>query len=126
VPRLLVAAALLALAVGCSRPGAEDDGVRLEMSVTPRPPAAGSVQIEIRIRDAQGRPLAATGMELEATMSHPGMVPTFATARSEQPDRWLAEIELTMGGDWVVLVDARLEDGRAIRRTIPLPGVEPR
>jgi hypothetical protein len=56
-------------------------------------------------------------------MSHPGMRPSFATARPEPPDRWVAEVELTMGGDWVVLVEATLEDGGTIRRTLPLPGV---
>ena len=123
---LLAATALLAAAAGCSPPGVPDDGARVEINVTPQPPAAGSARIEILISDPQGRPLAATGVDLEANMSHPGMQPSFTTARLEQPGRWLAELELTMGGDWVVLVTARLEDGRAIRRELRLPGVEPR
>ncbi len=98
----------------------------MEMSVTPQPPVTGLARLEIRIRDAQGRALAATAVGLEANMTHPGMKPSFATARRERPDRWLAEVELTMAGDWVVLVDARLEDGRTVRRSLPLPGVEPR
>jgi hypothetical protein len=93
------------------------------MSVTPQPPTTGTARVMLRLRDAQGRPLAARAVELEATMSHPGMRPSFATARPERPDRWVAEVELTMGGDWVVLVEATLEDGGTIRRTLPLPGV---
>jgi hypothetical protein len=122
---VLLAAATVA---GCSRPGVErdDGGVRVAMSVTPQPPAVGRASVTIRILDADGRPLPASGVELEANMSHPGMKPTFATARLEPPDRWLAELELTMGGDWVVAVDARLEDGRTVRRVLPLPGVESR
>lgn len=127
--RLLVAVALLATTVACSRPVAEDDGVRIEMRVTPQPPAMGTARIELQLRDHQGQPLPASAVELEATMTHPGMTPSFAIARTEgQPteQRWLADVELTMSGDWVVIVDARLTDGRTIERTLPLPGVVPR
>ena len=95
----------------------------VEMSVTPQPPTTGTARVVLRLRDAEGRPLPARGVELEANMSHPGMRPSFATARREPPDRWVADVELTMGGDWVVVVEARLEDGATIRRTLPLPGV---
>jgi hypothetical protein len=126
--RLGVALLAAAAAAGCARPGVgpEDDGVRVTMEITPQPPAAGKVSATIRILDAEGHPLPATTVELEANMTHPGMKPSFATARLEPPDRWLAELELSMGGDWVVAVEARLEDGRIVRRALPLPGVESR
>lgn len=96
------------------------------MSVAPRPPVVGAARLEIRLRDAAGRPVAATAMKLEADMAHPGMRPVLAEARAVAPDRWLADVELSMAGDWVVVVDARLADGRDIERTLPLRGVRPR
>lgn len=124
-PVVLVAGAVLlaAAALACQRPAPADADVRVEMDVTPQPPTEGVAQVEITLRDAGGRPLAAHGVEVEGNMTHPGMQPTFATASPAGPGRWVAELELTMGGDWLVGVDARLEDGRRVRRTLPLPGV---
>ena len=96
------------------------------MSVTPQPPVVGTARLEVRLRDAGGRPVAATAVKLEADMTHPGMRPVLAEARAIAPDRWRADVELGMAGDWVVVVDARLADGRDIERTVPLPAVRPR
>ena len=109
---------------GCSRPrDLSEEDVRVEMLVTPEPPAVGTASIGILLRDAEGQPLDATGVKLEANMSHAGMKPTFADARRTGRGRWHADLDLTMGGDWFVLVQARLEDGRRIERTFPLPQV---
>ena len=120
----LFAVALLGAAAGCARPAA-DDALRVEMDVSPRPPAVGPARLSLRLFDAGGESVAPSSVEVEATMTHPGMTPSLATARLEPPDRWLAEVELTMSGDWVVLVAARLPDGRLLRASAPLPGVTP-
>jgi hypothetical protein len=62
-------------------------------------------------------------VRLEGGMSHAGMEPVFATAREVEPGRYEAPLELTMAGDWLVLVDATLRDGRALRRQLKVPGV---
>ena len=97
--------------------------MRVELTTQPQPPVVGTAHVAVRLRDADGRPLPATAVALEANMTHPGMRPSLAAARLEPPDRWLADLELPMGGDWVVTVEARLADGRTVRREVPLPGV---
>lgn len=92
----------------------------------PQPPVVGTAHVAVRLHDAAGRPLAATAVALEANMTHPGMRPSLATARLQLPDRWLADLELPMAGDWVVTVEARLADGQTVRREVPLPGVASR
>lgn len=124
--RLVVLGLVLAVAGGCSRPGAADDGVAVAMRVAPEPPAVGLVAVEVRLADADGRPLEAESVAIEGTMAHAGMTPTFAVARTAGPGRWRADLELTMPGDWFVVVDARLADGRRVHRELPLPAVEPR
>jgi hypothetical protein len=59
-------------------------------------------------------------------MSHPGMKPVLATAREVAPGQYEAALELTMAGDWYLLVEARLRDGRTLHRQIDLRGVRPR
>lgn len=94
------------------------------MRVSPQPPEVGAAKLEIRLRDEEGRPLAARAVELQGSMTHPGMKPSLATASEAGGGRWRAELDLTMAGDWVVLVEAQLADGRLIRRSLPLPGVK--
>jgi hypothetical protein len=54
------------------------------------------------------------------------MQPVSASARETAPGRYEARLQLTMAGDWFVLVEARLSDGRTLRRQVDLPGVRPR
>jgi hypothetical protein len=57
-------------------------------------------------------------------MNHAGMVPEFAQAREMAPGRYQGDLEFTMGGDWFILVRAKLPDGRALERKIDVPGVD--
>jgi sensor domain CHASE-containing protein len=54
------------------------------------------------------------------------MRPVFASAREVSPGTYEAPLELTMGGDWFLLVDARLPDGGTLHRQVDLPGVRSR
>jgi hypothetical protein len=51
------------------------------------------------------------------------MTPTFADATEVGPGEYRADLELTMGGDWFVLVAAELADGKQVEEKIDLPGV---
>lgn len=124
---VVASAALLVPGISsCSRPGAGEDGVEVDLRVSPDPPRVGDVVVEVLLADGEGEPLSATAVELEGNMAHAGMRPSFASARPDGPGRWRAELDLTMAGDWFVVVEARLEDGRTVERTLPLPGVGPR
>ena len=122
--RLFIAALTQAAVSGCSRPRQTgDDNVHIDVIVTPQPPVTGTAHVEVLLRDTEGRPLEATTVKLEGNMSHAGMKPSLATARRDRQGRWLADLELTMGGDWLLLVQAELADGREIERTVRLSGV---
>ncbi|HTQ81599.1 MAG TPA: FixH family protein, partial [Thermoanaerobaculia bacterium] len=72
---------------------------------------------------AAHRPVTGATVTVEANMLHPGMTPVPGTAREVSPGRYAADLSLTMGGDWVVLVEARLRDGRTVHQELPLRGV---
>jgi hypothetical protein len=74
--------------------------------------------------DADGELIENAELELEANMSHAGMVPVFASAREVAPGRYEASLEFTMGGDWFILVRSELPDGRSLERRVDLPGVD--
>ncbi len=119
---------LLALAAGLlsgCRPQPETaPEIALTLTAAPHPPVVGPVALSLTLTDGtNGRPVSGAAVRLEVNMSHPGMQPVFATAREVEPGRYEAPLELTMGGDWIVLVDATLRDGRALRRQVSLPGV---
>lgn len=62
-------------------------------------------------------------MKLEGNMSHSGMSPVFADAAEVEAGRYRANIELSMAGDWVILVHLTLSDGRKIERQFEIKGV---
>lgn len=114
-------------AAGCRPPAASAPQIRLDWRVTPDPPSAGPVRISLTLTDeATGRPVPGAEVRLEGNMSHPGMRPVFGTAREVSPGTYEAHLELTMGGDWFLLVDATLPDGGTLHRQIGLPGVRTR
>jgi len=51
------------------------------------------------------------------------MVPVFADARETEPGRYQSTVELTMAGDWFILVHITLTDGRKLDRQFEIKGV---
>ena len=58
-------------------------------------------------------------------MSHAGMAPVFAEATEVDAGRYRATMDLSMAGDWVVLVHTTLADGRKWERQFEIKGVAP-
>lgn len=58
-------------------------------------------------------------------MSHAGMTPVFAEAQETSDGTYRASLELSMAGDWVVVVRAVLPDGRQVERQFEINGVAP-
>ncbi len=56
-------------------------------------------------------------------MSHAGMVPVFTGARETEPGRYQSTMELSMAGDWFILVHVTLKDGRKLDRQFEIKGV---
>lgn len=122
-----VIAAVLLIAAGC-RPQVADSTpeISLRWTTQPAPPTTGPLTLSLELSEpsTQGRrPVEGAEVRLEGTMTHPGMAPVSAMASEASPGRYVARMELSMAGDWVFLVDARLRDGRTLHRQIELPGV---
>jgi hypothetical protein len=56
-------------------------------------------------------------------MAHAGMKPVFADA-TEEVGLYRANLEFTMAGDWFILIDGKLADGRSFRKKIDVKGVK--
>jgi hypothetical protein len=115
---VLVVIALLA-ACGRIQQGAaqEDDGkVGIELEVQPAPPRVGPATLIISLADQQGQPIKEATLAVEGNMTHAGMVPVMATVTTGEEGRYTVPFEWSMGGDWIVTVQATLADGRSVTR----------
>ncbi len=129
--KLLYGLACLLLATlsltACQRGGSGDlTDIGMNLTVSPDPPAVGKATVILTLSDANGQPIAGAEVNLEANMSHAGMVPAFAQAAEAEPGRYEASLEFTMGGDWFILVKATLPDGQKMERQVDVPGVKTR
>jgi hypothetical protein len=115
------------LAAGCQQATGGAPEIVLDWSVAPTPAVAGPTTVSLTLTDkAAGRPVRGAALRIQGLMTHPGMQPVLGKAQEVAPGRYAAPIELTMAGDWVFLVDAKLRDGRALHRQVELRGVRPR
>jgi hypothetical protein len=113
------------IAAGCRPPSDALPEVSLRWTAQPEPPTTGPLTLSLELSEHQ-KPVAGAEVRVEGTMTHPGMAPVPATAGETSPGRYTARMDLSMAGDWVFLVDAKLRDGRTLHRQIDLPGVRPR
>jgi hypothetical protein len=114
------------IVTGCRKPAAPLADVTLAHRIVPDSPKVGPAQITLTLRDAAGQPISGAAIRLEGNMSHPGMVPVFAEAWEEGVGSYRADLEFTMAGDWFLLVEAALPDGRKLERQVDVLGVKPR
>ena len=118
---------LIGLTAGCSsdRNSALDDDVVVTWHISPDPPEMGEATVTVTLADTTGRPIEGADVSLEGVMTHPGMAPSMAEARETAPGRYDAPLQLTMAGDWILLLEASLPDGRHLSRQKDLPAVRP-
>ena len=90
----------------------------------PQPARAGTETITFRLTDASHQPIAGARVQVEGDMNHPGMAPVFSDAVEVLPGSYKAALDLSMGGDWVVLFHITLSDGRKVERQMDIQGVE--
>ena len=118
---VLIAACMLC---ACGRGASELQDVTMELEVSPEPAQLGPVSITVTLQDAGGLPLEGAEVEVEASMTHAGMVPQIGQGIETSPGVYKADLEFTMGGDWFVAVRALLADGRSTAWIVDLPGVD--
>jgi hypothetical protein len=126
VGRRLIAALCVCgcLAIGCSRRGAGD--VAVSWKVEPTPPVAGAATVvRVTLRHPDGTAAGGAKLTLQAHMTHPGMAPVTADVIDRSGGAYEARLELTMAGDWVLIVTGELADGRRITRELQVAGVRP-
>jgi hypothetical protein len=56
-------------------------------------------------------------LDIQGEMAHPGMGPAIGILRQTAPDTYVADIRLTMSGEWTVVADGMTVDGRRIFAT---------
>lgn len=115
--------AAVLLMVGCGPPEDATSDVEVTWQVAPDPPHVGSTTVTVALADSLGEPIREARVSLEGTMTHPGMQPVLAEAQEVAPGRYEATLDLTMSGDWILLLDATLPDGRSVQRQQELRGV---
>jgi hypothetical protein len=113
----------LVLAQGCRHQNEALTDLTVVHEVSPQPPRVGPVTITLRVIDSSGQPVPGARIRLEGNMSHAGMVPAFADAAEIERGRYRAILELSMAGDWVVLVHLTLPNGSKLDRQFEIKGV---
>jgi hypothetical protein len=112
------------LVAGCQKAGEQHPDLIVEHEITPQPPRVGQATITLRLSDAGGVPRNGAQVSLEGNMSHAGMRPVFGEAREIEPGRYQAPIEFTMGGDWIILINITMPDGRKHQRRVEVKAVQ--
>ena len=121
----IVLSACLVFAQACRQKSASIVEFNFTHAISPRPARVGPVTITLRIADPSGRPVTGARIAIEGNMSHAGMPPVFAEATETGDGRYRASLELSMAGDWAVLVHATLPDGRKLEHQFEINGVAP-
>jgi hypothetical protein len=112
------------LAAACGGPSGAA-GVEITWHTTGPVVVGEPVVADVSLRDAGGHPIVGATLGIEGHMSHPGMAPVLASAEDRGDGRYQVRFELTMAGDWIVLVRGALPDGRVVRHQVELANVQP-
>ena len=112
------------MAVTACRRHAPEPKVSVQERISPQPVKIGPASLSIALADESSQPISHATIKVEGDMSHPGMSPVFADAKETEPGKYQAQINFTMGGDWVVLLHIQLPDGGRVERQINVPNVQ--
>ena len=115
---ILLAILVFAAFTGCAResqqPPASD--AQISLSVEPEPPTVGNATLRITVVDAQANPIDDARLIIKGDMSHAGMEPVLAEVEGGAGGVYEVPFIWTMGGDWIVTVQALVDDGAVISR----------
>jgi hypothetical protein len=120
----LVCAVTLLIA-SCSRSVESSALVTIQHEISPEPARVGPAMVTLRFTDATGKPITGAHIAVEANMSHAGMSPLFSEAKEAELGRYQAHLEFQMAGDWVILLDVTLPEGKKLERQIDVRDVRP-
>ncbi|MFL7839735.1 MAG: FixH family protein [Candidatus Promineifilaceae bacterium] len=120
---LLATAVVLLLGSGCSRESrnASSSNVQMNLTAIPFPAAVGQSRLVIRVTDLAGQPVSDAALSVKGDMTHAGMVPVLAEVKGgDEEGYYNVPFEWTMAGDWVVTVEATLDDGTRAKERFDL------
>jgi hypothetical protein len=121
---LIGAVLLLVLLAGCGRVQRTDsapaDAYAVSMATEPAPPTVGPGTVIATLIDPAGRPVDGARLEVEANMSHAGMVPVLADTAESRAGIYRVPLQWTMAGDWTVDLVFTLPDGARVVRRFPV------
>jgi hypothetical protein len=97
-----------------------EDGYNVALIIVPEQAAVGPSTLYVGLKEADGQSVNGGLLEVEANMSHAGMVPVFARTTESSDGLYRVPIEWTMAGDWTVDLRFTLPDGSRVVRRYPV------
>ena len=114
---------LFVLVFACQKTAKPPD-IAVQYEIAPQPPRAGATTIDLKLTDKNGGQVGGARVDLEGNMSHAGMAPVSGDAKEIETGKYRGTLQLTMAGDWIVLVHITLPDGQKLQRQIEINGVK--
>ena len=97
------------------QPTAESTDVTMTLDVPPEMLSVGDAQLTITLHDSDGTPIDDARLQVIGNMDHAGMMPVEREVQGGSGGRYAVPFEWTMGGGWIVTVNASLpNDGGQI------------
>ncbi len=118
--------ALILLSVfsaGCEDKTDPGKAVLVQHEIQPSPAHVGHSTVHVTLTDPAGAPISGAHVNMEADMSHPGMAPVFFSATESAPGNFTGAVDLSMPGDWTILLHITLASGAKVEKQFNLPGV---
>lgn len=116
-------AVALCAAAACNR-APEPGEISVAWRVDPSPPSiAEGTRVLLTVRDSVTGAVSGAHLKIEAHMAMPGMSPYLAEATDQGNGTYEAPVRFSMRGDWILVVDGTLPDGRRVTRNLDIRDV---
>ena len=99
---------------------ATKDGYSVTLIIVPAQAVVGPSTLFAGLKDSAGQPVDGARLEIEANMSHAGMVPVLAATTESHDGLYRVPLTWTMAGDWYVDLVFTLPDGSRVVRRYPV------
>ena len=126
VPLFASAFALILLSLlsaACQDKTDPGKAILVQHEIQPSPAHVGHSTVHVTLMDPAGAPVSGAHVNMEADMSHPGMAPVFFPAKESGPGSFTGAVDLSMPGDWTILLHITLANGAKVEKQFNLPGV---
>jgi hypothetical protein len=105
------------LGVACTpKEQTKDQNLSVSWSAKPSPLMVGPTQFDIKVSYEDGKLFEEDQFEVEANMSHPGMVPVLGIAKKIENGLYQVNLTTTMAGSWILFLKIKLFSGTVIEK----------